>query len=127
MAMLYNRVLDEGLNVLITATGLADKMYLCSAEPTTYTEAITTYALGWDNGNLVITGPADRAGGGREVTMAALNNNGIATATGFALWYAIVDDGATELLATGPCTSQAITSGNSFSTNQVKIGIPDPA
>ena len=102
-------------------------MYICSTEPNTYTEAITTYALGHDNGNLVISAPADRGGGGREVTITALDNNGLVTADGTVLWYAIVDDGGTDLLAVGPVTSQAVTNGNTFSLNELKIGIPDPA
>lgn len=127
MSMLYNTVLDDGLSVLGTVAGLADKLYICSTEPTTYTEAITTYALGHDNGNLVISAPADRGGGGREVTITALDNNGLVTADGTVLWYAIVDDGGTDLLAVGPVTSQAVTNGNTFSLNELKIGIPDPA
>lgn len=127
MAMLYNTVLDDGLSVLGTAAGLADKLYICSTEPTTYTEAITTYALGNDDGNLVISAPAERAGGGREVTVTALSNNGTVTGNGTVLWYAIVDDGLSDLLAVGPITSQAVTSGNTFSLNELKIGIPDPA
>ena len=126
MTMLYDTVLDQGLDVLNTTTGLADKLYICSSEPTTYTEAITTYALGHDNGNLSITGPADAAGGGREVTVAALSNNGLVTADGTVLFYAIVDDGATDLLAVGDVTSQGVTNGNTFSLTSVKITIPDP-
>ena len=127
MAMLYNTVLDDGLSVLGTVGGVADKLYICSTEPTTYTEAITTYALGHDDANLVISAPADRGGGGREVTITALANNGTVTATGTVLWYAIVDDGLSDLLAVGPITSQGVTIGNTFSLNELKIGIPDPA
>ena len=127
MSMLYDTVLDKGLETLNTTSGLADKLYICSSEPTTYAEAITTYALGHDNGNLAISGPQDRSGGGREVVIAALANNGIVTADGTVLWYAIVDDGLSDLLAVGPVTSQAVTNGNTFSLNELKIGIPDPA
>lgn len=127
MSMLYDTVLDKGLETLNTTSGLADKLYICDTEPTTYLEATSTYALGNDDANLAISGPQDKTGGGREVVVAALNNNGTVTADGTVLWYAIVDDGLSDLLAVGPVTSQAVTNGNTFSLNELKIGIPDPA
>jgi len=124
---LSDTVFDDGLNVLGTAAGLADKLYICSAEPTTYAEATATYALGHDDGNLAIAAPTDRGGGGREVIVAALDNNGTVTADGTVLFYAIVDDGLSDLLAVGDVASQAVTNGNTFSLTSFTIGIPDPA
>lgn len=124
--MLYDTVLDNGLAKLGTAAGSADKLYICSSEPTTLTEAETTYALGHDDANLVIAAPTDRGGGGREVIVAALNNNGTVTVTGNVNWYAIVETGL-DLLAVGPITAQDVTLGNTFSLTSVTIGIPDPA
>ena len=126
MSSLGDTVLDEGLDTLNTTSGLADVLHICSTEPTTYVEAITTYTLGHDDGNLAITGPTDRGGGGREVTMTALSG-GAVTGTGTVEWYAIVDTGTTALLAVGPVTPQGVTSGNTFSLTSVTIGIPDPA
>ena len=126
MASIGDRVFDNGLGVLNTSTGEADQLDICGTEPTTYTEATSTYTLGNDNGNLAITGPADRAGGGREMTMTALSN-GTVTGTGTVNWYAITDTGNSRLLAVGPVTAQGVTSGNTFSLTSVKIGIPDPA
>ena len=126
MSSLGDTVLDSGLDELNTTTGAANELHICSTEPTTYAEAITTYTLGNDDGNLAITGPADRGGGGREVTMTALSG-GTVTGTGTVEWYAIVDTVGTDLLAVGPVTSQGVTSGNTFSLTSVTIGIPDPA
>jgi|TARA_R110000823_G_scaffold148380_3_gene279068 hypothetical protein len=123
MATLNDRVLDNGLTVLDTE---ANKIVITSQEATTYTEANATYALG-DSTSLSIGAPADRAGGGREVTVAAITDGSV-TATGTATHYAIIDTANTRLLATSTLTaSQAVTSGNTFTLSSVAIGIPDPA
>lgn len=123
MATLNDRVFDNGLTVLDTE---ANKILITSAEATTYTQANATYALG-NSTSLSIGAPADRSGGGREVTVAAITDGSV-TATGTATHYAIVDTVNSRLLATGSlASSQAVTSGNTFTLSSVKIGIPDPA
>ena len=123
MATLADRVYDNGLTVLDTE---ANRLDITSAEATTYTEATSTYTLG-NATSLSIGAPADRAGGGREVTVAAISD-GTVTATGTAVYYAIVDTVNSRLLATGSLSaSQSVTSGNSFTLTSVAIGIPDPA
>ena len=122
MATLNDRVFDNGLTVLDTE---ANKIVITSQEATTYTEANSTYALG-DSTSLSIGAPADRAGGGREVTVAAITDGSV-TGTGTATHYAIVDTANTRLLATSTLTaSQSVTSGNTFTLSSVAIGIPDP-
>ena len=99
---------------------------ITSAEATTYTEANATYALG-NSTSLSISAPADRTGGGRKVTVAAITDGSV-TGTGTATHYAIVDTVNSRLLATGSLTaSQSVTSGNTFTLSTVDIGIPDPA
>jgi|TARA_R110000765_G_scaffold274845_2_gene373285 hypothetical protein len=122
MATLNDRVFDNGLTVLDTE---ANKIIITSQEATTYTEANSTYALG-DSTSLSIGAPADRSGGGREVTVAAITDGSV-TGTGTATHYAIVDTVNTRLLATSTLTaSQAVTTGNTFTLSSVAIGIPDP-
>lgn len=122
MATLNDRVFDNGLSVLDTE---ANKIVITSQEATTYTEANATYALG-NSTSLSIGAPADRSGGGREVTVAAITDGSV-TATGTATHYAIVDTSNTRLLATSTLTaSQSVTSGNTFTLSSVAIGIPDP-
>lgn len=122
MATLNDRVFDNGLTVLDTE---ANKIVITSQEATTYTEANSTYALG-DSTSLSIGAPADRAGGGREVTVAAITDGSV-TGTGTATHYAIVDTVNTRLLATSTLTaSQAVTTGNTFTLSSVAISIPDP-
>lgn len=122
MATLNDRVFDNGLTVLDTE---ANKITICSAEPTTYTQANSTLALG-SSTSLSIGAPAARSGGGRQVTVAAITDGSV-TATGTATHYAIVDTVNSRLLATGSLTtSQAVTSGNTFTLTSTTIGIPAP-
>ena len=118
---LNDDVFDSGLSVLDTAT---TTLYICSQPPATRTEAVTTYALG-NKASLAIGAPADRSGGGREVTVSAITGGNV-TATGSATHYAIVD-GTRLLAANSLASAQSVTSGNTFSLASFTIGIPDPA
>ena len=121
MATLDNRVFDNGLTVLDTE---ANAIHITSAEATSYAN-VGAVTLG-NSTSLSIGAPADRAGGGREVVVAAITD-GAVTGTGTATTYAIVDTVNSRLLATGSLTaSQSVTSGNSFTLSSVAIGIPDP-
>ena len=123
MATLNDRVFDNGLTVLDTE---ANAIHITSAEATTYTAATSTLTLG-NSTSLSIGAPQDRTGGGREVVVAAITDGSVA-GTGTATHYAIVDTSNSRLLATGSLTSsQAVTSGNTFTLSSVSIGIPDPA
>jgi hypothetical protein len=116
-------VYDNGLTTLDTE---ANRIDICSTEPTTYTEATSTYTLG-NSTSLSIGAPADRSGGGREVTVAAISDGSV-TGTGTAAYYAIVDTSNSRLLATGSLSaSQSVTTGNTFTLSSVSIGMPDPA
>ena len=123
MATIADRVFDQGLTVLDTE---ANKIVVTSQEATTYTEANATYALG-NSTSLSIGAPADRSGGGREVTAAAITDGSI-TGTGTVTHYAIVDTSNSRLLVTGSLSaSQSVTSGNTFSLASFTVGIPDPS
>jgi hypothetical protein len=123
MATLADRVLDGALTILDTE---ATRLDICSTEPTTYAQATSTYSLGNKTG-ISIGAPADRSGGGREVTLAAITD-GTVTANGNAAFYAITDATNSRLLATGAITTpQNVVSGNPFTLASLKIGIPDPA
>ena len=123
MATLNDRVFDNGLTVLETE---ANRIDVTSQEATTYAEATSTYTLG-NSTSLSIGAPADRTGGGRKVTVAAITDGSI-SGTGTATHYAIVDTSNSRLLATGSLTaSQSVTSGNTFTLATFDIGIPDPS
>lgn len=120
MAFLHDEVFDQGLEYLVAQ---ATALHICSAEPTTLAEATSTLTLG-NKATPTISAPADRAGGGREVTISAFADGNV-TATGNASHWALVS--STQLLATsGLSAVQAVTSGNSFEITAFTIGIPDP-
>jgi hypothetical protein len=122
MALLDNRVFDNGLTVLDTE---ANAIYVTSQQAVSYVDATATSALG-NSTSLSIGAPQDRAGGGREVVVAAITD-GAVTGTGTATHYAIVDTINSRLLAAGSLSaSQAVTTGNTFTLSSVSIGIPDP-
>ena len=124
-----NAVLDASLQYL---EDNADRLCVCSAEPTTYAEAITTHDGGASKYKLAIvtidgtdfTGPADGTSG-RKTTIneqAALTVDATASATHIAL----CDNGAEALLYVTTCTSQALTLGNTVTVPAWIIQIADP-
>lgn len=123
MAFLHNDVLDNGLQVLSNAT--STEVVLCSQEPTSRTEAVTTYNLGSKSAPS-IAAPSDRVGGGREVIMAAFTDGAVtASGTNTATHWALVD--GTRLLAANTIgNSQPVTGGNTWELDQQSIGIPAP-
>jgi len=127
MAYLNDRVLDFGLDVLNTE---ADRIDICSQEPATYTEATSTYSLGFkDLGSpgSAFGAPADRSPSGRKVSSVAVTD-GEVTDTDDATHWAVSDVANTRLLAANTlAASQAVTDGNAWSLPSFDIGIPDPS
>lgn len=121
--LLGDRVLDNGLTVLDTE---ANRLDITSTQPTTYAQATSTYTLG-NKTSPTIGSPADRSGGGREVTVSSISDGSV-TGTGTAAYWALTDTGNSRLLATGSLSSsQSVTNGNTFTLTSFTIGIPDPA
>lgn len=119
-----NDVLDAALN-LIKNNGT--RLAVCSAQPTTYAEAMTTYALATvtiDSADF--TGPADGDTNGRKLTVNAQTGISV-TASGDATHVAVCDLTGTRLLYVTTCTLQALTSGNTVDTPAWDIEIADPA
>ena len=123
MAFIADYVFDAALTTLDTE---GDALYITSTEATTYTEAITTYALGSKTA-LSIGAPEAGDTSGRKVVVASFSDGSV-TGTGRATHWAIVDVSETRLLATGALSaSQAVTSGNTFSLAAFDIEINDPS
>lgn len=122
MAYLNDRVFDSGLSALDTE---ADELHICSAEPTDYTEATSTYSLG-SKATPTVSAPADRTGGGRLVTVSAIADGSV-DGDGDASHYALVDTANTRLLATEALSSTVtVANGDTFTLTEFTIGIPDP-
>ena len=113
-----DEIFDGGLDYADTNGTRID---ITSQVATTRTEAVTTYTLGNDTVN---TGaPEAGAVDGRRVQVPAITA-GTVTGTGTATHWALTS--GTELLATGPLTSsQAVTSGNTFSLDAISITLRD--
>ncbi len=124
MVYLNDNVLDNGLNYLTTN---GDRVDICSQEPTTYTEATSTYSLGYKD-TLTVGAPQNGDASGRKVTIPAITD-GEVTATGTASHWALTKTTATTaLLAAQTLTaSQGVTDGNAFSLGAIDIEIPDPS
>jgi hypothetical protein len=122
-AILHNDVFDSGLSQLDTE---ADRLDICSTQPSTYTEAITTYTLG-NKTACSVGAPEDGDASGRKVRVAAITD-GTVSGTGTAAYWSLVDVSETKLLAAGPlASSQGVTSGNTFTLAAFDIEIPDPS
>ena len=116
----HDDVLDGAFNVL----DQADIMTACSAQPTTRTEAVTTYkladvAMTPDTDYTISNGDTN----GRKVRVAAKAGVAIDT-TGDATHIALCD--ATRLLYVTTCTTQTLTSGGTVDFPVWDIEIADP-
>ena len=116
----HNDVLDGAFNILYDG----DIMTACSSEPTTRTEAVTTFKLA----DVAMTPGTDYTisdgdTNGRKVRMAAKSAVPIDT-SGTATHVAICD--GTRLLYVTTCTSQALTSGGTVDFPVWDVEIADP-
>lgn len=113
-------VMDAALDKVATGTILT----VCTTQPTTRTEAVTTYKLA----DVVIdSGDFTKANGdvsGRKVTVGAQTNVVVDT-TGTALHVAICD--GTDLLYVTTCTSQSLTASNTVTIPAWDIEFADPS
>jgi hypothetical protein len=116
-------VLDQALNYL---KNNGTRLCVCSAQPTTYTEAITTYKLAIKTiSSTDFTGPAAGDTSGRKITVN--QQSGITVDTsGTATHVAIADSVNSALLLVTTCTSQALTQGNTVTVPAFKDEIADP-
>jgi len=120
---------DSGLDAALDWFADCDELNVCSAQPTTYTEAITTYKLadvtvtaGDGNGDFTI---ANGDASGRKLTVGAQTGITVDT-SGTATHLAGVKSGDSTLRWVTPVTSQALTSGNTVDTPAFDLEIGDP-
>jgi len=123
MAFITDNAFDSGLSYLTTN---GETIYICSAEPTTYTEASSTNKLGTKT-SATVGSPTSGATNGRRVIVSAITDGTVDT-TGNATHWALCKDSATsELLATGALTGGpiSVTGGNTFTLDAISITIAD--
>lgn len=115
---------DGAFDLALADLSLAENLYICSQEPTTFTEASSTYALG-AKASPTIGAAQNGVSNGRRRTVAAITDGSV-TGTGTATHWALTDDSGSILLATGAlASSQSVTSGNTFSTSAFDVAIAD--
>ena len=118
------------LDLCLTGMGSeANKITLCTTEPTSYTEGNSTYPIASATGGAgytapLIAAPAARAGNGRQVSTAVISGAAV-SGTGTAAWVAFLNTTASRLVAVLAMTSQALTSGNTWGAASVTIGMPN--
>lgn len=117
---------DATIDSMFDYIDQCDLMTVCNAEPTTYTEAITTFKLA----DVALTPDTDftKANGdtnGRKVTIAAKSAVPVDT-SGTATHVAIVRTTGTTLRYVTTCTSQALTAGNTINIPAWDIEVADP-
>ena len=123
MPFINDRVFDVGLTVLDTEVNRLD---ICSAEPTTYSQATSSLTLA-NKTSPTVGAPSDRSPTGRKVTVSAITDGSV-TASGTASHWALTDTVNSRLLATGALSgTQVVTAGNVFTLGAFDIGIPDAA
>lgn len=117
-------MLEAGLNYVRSN---CDRMVLCSAQPTTYNEAMVTYALATatmtvDNDYTL----ADGTVSGRKITTAVKADVSV-TATGTGTHIAFCKTGDTSLRYVTTCTNKAVSSGTTMTIPAISIELADPA
>jgi len=120
--LVSDNVLDAALDYI---KNNCSKMTICSQQPTTYTEALTTYALA----DVAMTSTdftiADGDVSGRKITVAQKAGVTVDT-TGTGVYIALLYESNTELLLVTTCTSQALTQGNTMTFDSWDDEISDP-
>jgi hypothetical protein len=114
--------MDGALDIVAGCTILT----VCSAQPTTYAEATSTYKLA---DVVVDSGDFSKANGdssGRKVTVAQQASVPI-DSTGTATHVALAISGSSALKYVTTCTSQSLTSGGTVTVPAWDIEVADPS
>jgi len=119
----HDDVLDGALNIL---KNNVTRQVACSAQPTTYTEANSTYALADVTLSSSDFTNANGDSSGRKTTVAA--KTGIPVdANGTVTHVALLDVTNSKLLYVTTTTSQAVVTGGTIDIGSWKVEIADPS
>jgi len=118
----HDNVLDAALNYI---KNNATRICVCSTEPTTYTQAETTYMLAIKTISASdFTGPANGDTNGRKVT--SNQHTGVSITNGGTALHVAFTIAGTTLIYVTTCTSQALTGGGTVTIPAWDIEIADP-
>lgn len=123
MPYINDEVFDQGLDYADVNGTRIDINF--TQEPTTYTEATSTYSCGNKTG--LNTG-APQAGDvdGRKVVVPAITDGSV-TATQTAGWWSLTNGIAIFVAAGALSATQGVTSGNTFTLDAINITLRDAA
>lgn len=125
MPFLNDNTLDNGLAALKAA---ADRIFINSSEPATYTAASSTSKLGtksFSAGNVFPNAIAAGSPSGRKLTSAAITD-GVVDAGGLASHYSVCTTGSTRLeVANSLSASQQVYIGNTWSLAAFDVRLPN--
>jgi hypothetical protein len=117
MASIDTSVLDAALEEIKTA----ERIVICSSEPTTYSEAIATILL---ENSSPVHGDIEDYTDGRQFTTEAISSV-TASSSGTATYYAYINDTNSLLLAVQTLSASiTIASGSSYDISTVTIQNP---
>lgn len=119
MPYINTEVFDGGLDYATTNGSRVDICY--TQEPTTYTEATSTYTCGNET---AMTVPVPEAGAvdGRRVIIPAITDGDV-TATQTADWWGLTDASAVLIAAGDLSAPQAVTNTNKFTLDAISVTI----
>jgi len=119
--LFHSDIYDHGLEVLSSSTNTV--LHLCSPQPMQLSD-LDGCTLGHKD-NPLIGAPEARLPNGREVTIAAITEGAVVTATGDSAFWALADE--TRLLVSAELNGiKHLTVGTEFTTSAFSIGIPAP-
>jgi hypothetical protein len=120
---------DYCLDALVEKVREATRLFICSAEPTTYAEASSTFMVGYKN-SPTMGAVSDRTGGGRKTTVSAVTDGVVNTGGGgdSDMYWALADHANSRLLAVNAVTNdQVLIDGNTWTMAAFDVGVPDAA
>lgn len=124
MPYINDSIRDNGLTSIAAATNR--RVDICyTQEPTTYTEATSTYTCGNKTG-LTMTAIGDATPNGRKVDTPAITDGSV-TATQTAGWWGITDATSVLHAAGALSATQVVSSGNTYTLDAISIVFEDAA
>lgn len=118
MPFMHDDLLDNGLADIAGDTVRVDICY--TQEPTTYTEATSTYSCGNKTGLTVSAVGNASSGTGRSVTTPAITDGTVSADQTAAYWA--ITDGVSKLWAAGSLSAtQAVVNGNTFTLDAIEL------
>lgn len=116
---------DTALDTLLDYISTATEITVCSAEPTDYTKAHTTYMICTQTIDSADFTKDDGDASGRKVTVGAQTGISV-TNPGTSAYIALTIPASSTLIAYTTCSSQVISAGNTVNIPAFDIEVGDP-